>query len=75
MDDEPLNLFVMNELLKEQNLNCDQVQSGRKALEMVQRRCEMAKGEAAQMYKIIFLDYSMDEMDGPDVAIKISQIV
>ena len=35
----------------------------------------MVRKEAAQMYKVIFLDYSMDEMDGPDVAIKICQIV
>ena len=42
---------------------------------MVQSRCDMVRKEAAQMYKIIFLDYSMDGMDGPDVAIKISQIV
>ena len=65
----------MNELLNEQNLFCDQAQSGKKALEMVQSRCEMVRKEGAQMYKVIFLDYSMDEMDGPDVAIKISRIV
>ena len=75
MDDEPLNLFVMNELLKEQNIDCDQAQSGQKAVELVQRRCELVVVEAANMYKIIFLDYSMDGMDGPDVAIKIRRLV
>ena len=32
-------------------------------------------GESTEMYKLIFLDYSMQGMDGPEVAQKIRQML
>ena len=43
VDDEPINLFVINDLLAEHNLKCDQAESGKKALEMIQKRTDMVK--------------------------------
>ena len=43
VDDEPINLFVINDMLAMHNLKCDQAESGKKALEMIGKRAEMVK--------------------------------
>ena len=43
VDDEPINLFVINDLLAEHNLKCDQAESGQKALEMIEKRTKLVK--------------------------------
>ena len=39
--------------------------SGEEALKLFEKRIELAKRGEIDMYKIIFLDYSMPIMDGP----------
>ena len=39
--------------------------SGREALEIVMARIQLVANEEAPMFKIILMDYSMPEMDGP----------
>ena len=41
---------------------------------MIQSRIELVYRGQANMYSVIFVDYSMPEMDGPQVAIEIRKI-
>ena len=70
-----MNHCLMKDLLAKQKLFCNEAGSGEIALEMIHKRCELVKKEEAEMYKIIFLDYSMQGMNGPEVAIQIARIV
>ena len=59
IDDEPMNV------LAQEGLTADVSQSGYEGIQYVQDRViKVEKGEA-QMYKVIFLDYSMPDLDGP----------
>lgn len=44
------------------------------ALKLIQNRLELVYAGRANMYKVICLDYSMPEMDGPAVAKEIRRI-
>lgn len=54
VDDTPINLIVVRELLKRTKIQVEEADSGRKCLELA----------AAYAYDVIFLDYRMPEMDG-----------
>ena len=47
---------------------CDTASNGAKGLQYIQKRLELVKLAKAQMYALVLLDYSMPEMDGPQVA-------
>ena len=65
VDDEPMNVFVVQQLLKQEGVKADSAYCGNEGVQLVKNRVkEVIKGEA-QMYKIIFLDYSMPDLDGP----------
>ena len=65
IDDEPMNVLVFQNLLAQEGLTVDVSQSGYEGIQYVQDRViKVEKGEA-QMYKVIFLDYSMPDLDGP----------
>ena len=51
-------------MLEARNFYSDAALSGQEALKHIKARKE--KNEA--MYRLIFLDYSMPDMDGPEVA-------
>lgn len=57
VDDNPVNLSVFCNLVKETQVNVDTAQSGKSALELI--------GETK--YDIIFLDHMMPDMDGIEV--------
>ena len=51
--------------------------SGKEGLDIINERLQMIKqghDPHKVMFKIIMLDYSMPEMDGPEVAQKIDQL-
>lgn len=54
VDDNPLNLMIIENLLKETKVVIDKAESGAKALEMT----------AEKKYDLIFMDHMMPEMDG-----------
>ena len=50
-------------------MKSDSALNGKDAIKLVQNRIEQVyRGEVAFMYKVILLDYSMPEMDGPQFA-------
>ena len=56
-------------------MKCDTALNGAQAIKIVQARIRKSQEEGAPMYKVVFLDYSMPEMDGPQVASEIRQIL
>ena len=60
-----MNIEVMKTMLEHQYIEIDQAISGSIALNLIKERIRLVQEENAPMYKIILLDYSMPEMDGP----------
>ena len=52
-------------MIEEIGYEVDQATRGAIALQLFRERIELVLSGKAEMYKIIFLDYSMPEMDGP----------
>ena len=69
VDDDPLQIEIVTSLIHGmRDIRIDSVLSSSQALNLVRTRLtEVLLGRAA-MYKIILLDYSIDEMDGPQIA-------
>ena len=68
VDDEPINIEVMSAMLESRGHSSDIASSSKDALAYIEKRFELVKAGKARMYSIIFLDYSMPDMDGPQVA-------
>ena len=49
--------------------------SGQEALHTIKERIRKVKQNQLEMFKIIFLDYSMPNMDGPEVAQELKRIL
>ena len=71
VDDDIINIEVMRTLLDAQEIKCDVSQSGEQALQLIEERTKRNTEEGVPMYKIVLLDYSMPEMNGPEVATKL----
>ena len=69
VDDDLMQIeIVTSMLLRMRDIQIDSVFSSSQALNLFRTRLnEVLLGRAA-MYKIILLDYSIDEMDGPQIA-------
>ena len=69
VDDDPMQIEIVTSIIQSiRDIQIDSVPSSSQALNLVGRRLnEVLLGRAA-MYKIILLDYSIDEMDGPQIA-------
>ena len=69
VDDENLNIMVAKTLLEAQQVEIEFAMSGKRALKMFKQRiAAVLLGCAPELYQIILLDYSMPDMDGPEVA-------
>ena len=55
-------------MLEVKGFDHDGANGGIEALDLIKRRLDLAVQGKARMYKLIFLDYSMPEMDGPMVS-------
>lgn len=76
VDDELMNIEVMTAMLDELNFAFEIALRGSMALSCIQKRIQQIRnGEAIDMYKIVFLDYSMPDMDGPKVATEIRNMI
>ena len=62
-------------MLSARERNSDQAMSGVKALALINERISKVKAGEAEMYKLLMLDYSMPEMDGPQVATEIRKLL
>ena len=65
VDDDLMNIEVLNHMLNAHNVRSESANNGLQAIQMIKKRIDKVKQGKAQMYKIILLDYSMAEMDGP----------
>ena len=67
-----MNIEVLTSMfLSMRNMQSDTALSSFEALNLIRTRlAEVIQGRAT-MYKMIMLDYSIDEMDGPQIAIAI----
>ena len=69
VDDDPLQMEIVTSLiLSIRDIQVDSVFSSSQALNLVRTRLTEVLLGRATMYKIILLDYSIDEMDGPQIA-------
>ena len=65
VDDDLYNIEVVTAMMVSLNVKSESAISGMSALVKMQDRIEHMREGKAQMYKIILLDYSMPELDGP----------
>ena len=63
-----MNIEVISALLREENVTIVSAYNGVEALEIMEKRIELVEKRLAPMFKIVLLDYSMPEMDGPTTA-------
>ena len=72
-----MNIAVLESMLKSRKFITLSVTSGLDAIDLFKTRiAEVVEGKyEAKMFKLILLDYSMPEMDGPQVATTIKNIL
>ena len=68
IDDEQMNIEVLKILLKDRGYNCESYVRPLEGIGAVKNRFNLTVQGIAPMYKIIFLDFSMPDIDGPQVA-------
>ena len=73
VDDEAMNIEVIQAMIENLNHKSDACMSGQEALTLIEARIQQFQLQSQEMYKIIILDYSMPQMDGPQVALHIRQ--
>ena len=70
VDDEPMNVLVISELLKINKISYESSNSGLKALRMIKDRIK----NRVPLYQLIFMDYSMPILDGLQTSVKIKKL-
>ena len=69
VDDDAMNIKVISSMLNDIGYESDSAMDGQEALsKIIERASNFKEAGGPPMYKIILLDYSMPEMDGPTVA-------
>ena len=69
VDDDAMNIEVLSAMLLDIGYESESAMDGKEALSKIKERVSNFKEFGCPpMYKIILLDYSMPEMDGPTVA-------
>lgn len=74
VDDDPMNIYVISEMLKTKSLKSDDAINGEAAIKKIKNRINMKAAGTGPLYKLILLDYSMPGMDGTEVAKEIHRI-
>lgn len=74
VDDEFMNLYHPKGMFESSGLECSIASGGYKAVEYVRQRVESEKNGTGSMYRLLLLDYSMPDMNGPEVAIEIRKL-
>ena len=69
VDDNSLNIFALQAQLQAFNVDSDIALNGKDAVQLVSDRIQSVfQGIHNKTYKLILLDYSMPQMDGPQTA-------
>jgi len=74
VDDEPMNIEVMRAMLDQKGIEIDCALNGKIALKLIQQRFEQVRAKQGRMYRLILLDFSMPEMDGPELARELKKL-
>ena len=75
IDDDAFNLDVLSYMINEIGYESEYAHDGSEALFKIQERVSNFKENGGPpMYRIIFIDYSMPEMDGPTVSREIYRL-
>ena len=73
VDDDSTNIFVIQSLLKSKGHDSDTALLGSLALDLVKERIELFP--TVPFYKLVLMDFSMPEMDGPQVVVQMLQLI
>ena len=65
VDDDPMNVEVMQAMLAQLGIPNDVAMSGSQAIDIIEARIQLYEERQVDMIKIVLLDYSMPDMDGP----------
>lgn len=68
VDDEPINIEILCAMLEQKGYKVDCSSSGLEALYLIKERFKLVQQGKASMYKLILLDFSIPDMDGPEIA-------
>ena len=75
VDDDPMNIHVLQAMLKLMNNDCNHALNGQDAIQKVKTRITDVEQNKTEMYRIIFLDYNMPDINGPEVAQEIRFLI
>lgn len=73
IDDNFMNITAIQGVLSLFNVHSEKAISGQDALNIIESRTMSYLTENTPMFVLIFLDFSMPDMDGPEVFSKIRQ--
>ena len=75
VDDEPLNIEILCGMLESRGVMSDRALGGNQAVAHFKKRIEQFMSDpTAGLYKLVLLDYSMPDMDGPEVATEFQKL-
>ena len=68
VDDDAMNIAVINSLLQQESVCIDSAMEGKQGIKLVRERIAAVLFKQTDMYKLILIDFSMPDMNGPDLA-------
>ena len=71
VDDSVFNLIAVEGLFNQFGLDCDTAVDGTEAVKLIRKQIE----SDLPVYKLIMMDYSMPQMDGPEATRAIRQLL
>ena len=75
VDDEPMNIFAVKNVLRSTNFNISEAFDGQQAINIVKEHIETKKcGEKCCVFNFILMDYNMPNINGPNATKKIIEI-
>ena len=76
VDDEPLNIEILCGMLESRGVMSDRALGGNQAVAHFKNRIEQFKSDpTVGLYKLVLLDYSMPECDGPTATVEIRRLL
>lgn len=67
IDDDVMNIIALECMIASEGHANDKATNGTDAIEQVRRRIELNQSAGIPMYRILFCDYSMPDLTGPEV--------
>ena len=74
IDDDHMNILAITQMMTLRGRKLDGAIGGNKGIECIQKRVDLIT-QGVSMYRLILIDYSMADVDGPQVANVITDLV